>query len=82
VDCYAFLTFNSSAEKLLYPEAKARRLFIGIRGFIKYKDVFDRERVTAFRYVWKYAEGMYGLGEAQEHGDWVKRGKPEENQET
>lgn len=80
--CYAFLSLNDSAEKFLIPEAKAGRLFIGIRGFIKYKDVFDRERLTAFRYVWKYAEGMYGLGEEQEYGDWVKRGKPEENQET
>jgi hypothetical protein len=82
LDCYAFLSLNSSAEQLLIPEVKARRLFVGIRGFIKYKDVFGTEQVTAFRYVWKYAEGMYGLGEEQDYGDWVKGGKPEENQET
>ena len=80
LDCYAFLSLNSS-DKVLIDEAKAGRSFIGIRGFIKYKDVFDRERITAFRYIWKYAEAMHGLGE-EEDGDWVQRGKPEENQET
>jgi len=56
-------------------EIKNSRLFVGIRGFIKYRDVFDREREIRFRYVWKYHEG-------QEYGDWVKCGKPEENHET
>lgn len=82
LDCYAFLSLISSDEKFFISEVKARRFFVGIRGFVKYKDVFDRERVTAFRYVWKYHEAMDSPGEEQEYGDWIKRGKPEENQET
>jgi hypothetical protein len=80
LECYAFL--SELGNKVLIDGAKAGDFFIGIRGFIKYKDVFDRERITAFRYVWKYAATMYALGLGEEDdGDWV-RGNPEENRET
>jgi len=72
LDCYAFLTLNSREEQFFISEVKARRFFAGIRGFIKYKDVFDREHETHFRYVWKYSEHV------EDYGEWVKNGSPEE----
>jgi hypothetical protein len=79
LDCFAFL---SSSNDVLISQAKTRRFFIGIRGFIRYKDVFDRERITSFRYVWRFSEGMTELSDGRQFGDWLKNGKPEENQNT
>lgn len=75
LDCYAF-----PGDEFLIAEARNRRMLIGVRGCIKYRDTFERERETTFRYVWRYAEKMYGLG--PDYGDWVKNGRPEENRET
>lgn len=61
-------------------DVKAGRLFVGIRGFIKYKDAFDRERETRFRYAWKYASHAPGI--EPPWGNWEKCGKEEENKET
>lgn len=60
-------------------EIQNGRLFVGLRGFIKYKDVFDRERETTFRYVWKF--DTLG-GHPMEYGRWEKCGTPEENKNT
>jgi hypothetical protein len=62
-------------------DIEADRLFVGIRGFMIYKDVFDRERETRFRYVWKYRDkgNIPGL---KRWGIWQKCGKEEENKET
>jgi hypothetical protein len=62
-------------------EIKAGKVCVEIRGFIAYKDVFDRERVTKFRYAWKYLKWPDG----QEHysvGLWEKCGSDEDNKET
>ncbi len=82
IECYAFLNIDASStnDNVTIAEIKAKRLAVGIRGFIKYRDVFGRDRETAFRYVWRYSDAMYGLGE--EFGDWIKRGNLEENRET
>jgi len=80
-NCYAFLGFDNDADNLLLSEIKAGRFFVGIRGFIKYRDVFDRERETFFRHVWRSSHGIPGL-EDFEHAEWVKSGRPEENRET
>jgi hypothetical protein len=79
VDCYAFLGFNDASYKVIVDEIKAKNFIVGIRGFIKYKDVFGGERETAFRYVWQYTDVMYGLGE--QYGGWVQQ-NPDENRET
>jgi hypothetical protein len=76
VNCCALLGTKDGADNILVEEAKARRMFVGVRGFIKYKDVFDRERETAFRYVWRYSEGF------GDYGQWEKSGDPQENRET
>lgn len=69
---------NSDA---IMAEIEADRLFVEIRGFIIYKDVFDRERETRFRYVWKYRDKGLIPG-LKRWGSWEKCGKEEENKET
>jgi hypothetical protein len=71
---YAFLHVDGTED---LSEIKESRQFVGVRGFIKYKDVFDRERETRFRYVWKYS--LYGGGVS---GNWEKSGSEEDNLET
>ncbi len=75
-ECSALIGTNEGSDDLLIQEVKARRMFICVRGFIKYKDVFDRQRETAFRYVWRYSEAV------ADYGQWEKSGSPEENRET
>jgi hypothetical protein len=58
-------------------EISLNRLFVGLRGFIKYRDVFDRERETRFRYVWRFNLNFGGAT-----GNWEKCGAEEDNQET
>lgn len=75
-ECAAVLGENKGSEDFIIQEVKASRMFVIVRGFIKYKDVFDRERETTFRYVWRYSETV------EDYGQWEKCGKPEENRET
>jgi hypothetical protein len=67
---------NEENSTAIIAEVEARRLFVGIRGVIVYKDVFDRERKTPFRYVWRPSL-ISGIG-----GEWMKCGTPEENKAT
>ena len=76
VEEFAFLDFSDEHRESFLTEINIGRLFVGIRGFIKYRDVFDRERETRFRYVWKF-HPMFGT--ISEHGDWEKCGTAEEN---
>ena len=83
IDGYTFL-FLTEGEKwrdLMLSEVKAGRLFVVVRGVIKYKDVFDRERETRFRYVWKYS-WLAAVLSPDRHGAWEKCGPGEQNTET
>jgi hypothetical protein len=76
-ETFAFLYVDESN----LSQIKAGRLFVGMRGFIKYKDVFDRDRQTGFRYVWKYLpHGLYGL--SGDYGDWEECGTEADNHKT
>jgi|SRR5208283_3399691 len=75
---YAFL-FIQGAE---LNEVASDRMFVGIRGFIKYRDTFDRERETRFRHVWKYHAFMPTPTGTARWGNWEKCGSEEENKET
>lgn len=72
-----FLSSDSDVDTLL-PEIRSGNFLVGIRGFIRYRDVFDRDHETTFRYAWRFSE-FYGLGE---HGSWEKCGQSEENRDT
>ena len=76
---FALLSFGTQGVDAIISEIKNNRFFVGIRGFIKYKDVFDRERETRFRYVWKYS--MYEAS-LSDFGNWEKCGQEDENRET
>jgi hypothetical protein len=75
---YAFLFI----QEVMVNEVVSDRMFVGIRGFIKYRDMFDRERETRFRYVWKYHAFMPTPTGAARWGSWEKCGSEEENKET
>jgi hypothetical protein len=62
-------------------EIKLDRLFVEIRGVIKYKDVFARERETCFRKVWRFNR-VIPPGHPLRSGEWEKCGSEEDNRET
>lgn len=81
---HLFTIFQNDREgdsEMIMNEIRADRYFVGVRGFIKYKDVFDRERETRFRYVWKYLPYSPPEG-AERWGNWEKCGQDEDNRET
>jgi hypothetical protein len=55
-------------------------LFIHFNGFIQYKDVFDRERETRFRYVWKTSNQV--MPDGKRFAYWMKVGPSGDNTET
>ena len=66
-------------------EARVERIiqkesFIHFRGYIQYRDVFERERWTRFNQVWQYFErpNMDGT----RGGRWLLCGSPEDNSQT
>jgi len=80
---HQFTSFHYSGDGTegMLEEVKANNFFVMIRGFIKYKDVFDRERETNFRYVWKY-EDVTVSTDTERWGHWERCGQPEDNKET
>jgi hypothetical protein len=62
-------------------EIKDGKLSVEIHGFIEYKDVFDRERVTRFRWAWRYLKSAEGKI-YPDIGLWGKSGSDEDNKET
>jgi hypothetical protein len=76
---FAVLDFGENTRDSTISEIKTGRLFVGVRGFIEYRDVFDRDHVTKFRYVWRL-NPIFGM--AEEFGEWQKCGTEDENQET
>jgi hypothetical protein len=64
------------------------QLFVGVRGFISCRDVFDEERRTTFRYIWRLrntggVRAMPGGGSKDpSDGNWMLCGGRGENQET
>jgi hypothetical protein len=80
IEQFAFLIIEDEAA--LLPEIKSNRLLVGVRGFIKYRDVFDRDREIRFRYTWKYwTTGFYG-DKIADFGYWEKCGAGTDNYGT
>jgi hypothetical protein len=77
VEAYSFLFINENADTMLN-EIKNDRLFVIVRGFIKYKDVFERPRETRFRYAWKYWWAA-PIGSDERPGAWEKCGPEDQN---
>jgi hypothetical protein len=62
---------------------KKGELFIHFYGSIKYRDVFDRERYTNFRYTWKeYSLSDGTVEDTDLCGRWDKCGTKEDNEST
>ncbi|HEY1526558.1 MAG TPA: hypothetical protein VGH51_10000 [Candidatus Angelobacter sp.] len=56
------------------------KLFIHFYGYVEYKDVFDRQRKTRFRYLWRSTD-LKNLDGTQ-FGRFEKHGQDEDNSET
>lgn len=81
IESNTFLFLDDETKDLMLSEVKADRLFVVVRGFIKYRDVFDRERETRFRYVWKYV--FWSPKDSPDRfGTWEKCGPEGQNSET
>jgi hypothetical protein len=59
-------------------EVTQRKSFVHFHGFIKYSDVFERERETKFRYAWRVFDSPIGSAS----GYWMKCGTRDDNAET
>lgn len=85
INTYSFLLIDEDDYADIISEIEKGRMVIGIRGFIKYRDVFDKPRETAFRYAWSLEGGPLGaIGVINElsGGEWIVSGPPEDNRET
>jgi hypothetical protein len=81
IDCYAFPFMETDEGGDMFPsEVKNDRLFVVIRGFIKYTDVFDRKREFRFRYVWKYS-WLEPKDADDRYGTWETCGPDDQNGE-
>jgi hypothetical protein len=74
----AYYIFSVDTEEIA--EIKADRVFVEIKGIIKYDDVFDEHRETRFRYRWKYNQLL--RGEDPIIGQWNECGPTEDNVST
>lgn len=54
-------------------------MFLHFKGFVRYKDVFDSEHITRFRYIYGNPRGIFIPALS---AYWKKCGSDEENQET
>jgi len=77
IETFTILTADS--QEII--EIKNDRLFVGIRGWIDYQDVFGRNQTTRFRYIWKYFS-FSPVTDASRDGAWEQCGTEDENKRT
>jgi hypothetical protein len=77
---FLYLGSDDARSADILREIRENRLFVEFRGFINYLDVFNNERETRFRYVWKFSS-LTPIGTTR-FGDWEKCGSSEDNKET
>jgi hypothetical protein len=81
LDAMPHLTISMSEEDV--EAIRGGTKFFHFRGFIKYRDVFDRERETSFCYCWNVYFGHVGAILVPIRFErWQKTGPPEANRET
>jgi len=80
---FEFAIFHHKAESAdeFITEIKNDRLFVELRGFVKYRDVFEKVRETRFRYAWKFSY-FFPTDKPDRPGDWERCGTEEDNKET
>ena len=76
-DCYIFpkMELDQSDVDTIHQGTS----FLHFRGTIRYKDVFGKDRHTAFKYLGKVCEPF---SDGTPYGYWLKLGKKEDNEET
>lgn len=79
-EAYQFVTPNPDIEKDIIA-IKCKTRFVHFWGLINYRDVFNNDWNTRFRFVWKYMAGVRA-DDGTGIGRWEKCGPPEDNSET
>lgn len=83
IEQFTIFYFDSEGDsKKIISEIRGDRLFVEVRGYVKYKDVFDRDHEVRFRYVWKFWAWPSLPDNAERSGQWEKSGSSEDNKET
>jgi hypothetical protein len=77
----AFVFPSAQMEKVDVDSINAKRKFVHFYGKVKYRDVFGRERLTKFRYMWTVTDFLR-IGSASFYSYWLKAGTEDENSET
>lgn len=77
----AIFHFTADDADATMQEIKLDRLFVEIRCTVKYKDVFNRERETRVRKVWRFNR-LIPPGHPLRPGQWEECGETEDNKET
>ena len=77
-----FFMSASSLNPVLVDRIRERKAFVHFRGFIKYRDVFDKERETKFLYLWNVTEWVVIGKQGELYSYWAKCGKEGDNIET
>jgi hypothetical protein len=76
----AFLMPKIKLDKADVDGINERKSFVHFRGFIKYRDVFERERETRFQYLWNVTDlPNFGGGP---FSYWTRSGAASDNSET
>lgn len=77
----AFIFFVPKSEDT-FEDIFSGRLHLHFYGWIRYKDVFERERITKFRYRYVVPQDMPKNLDGSVFAYWSKYGPPEDNCET
>jgi len=81
-----FLFFEEMSEATTLEAIQQEKMVAVVRGFVRYRDVFDVITTMTFRYYWGPSSsripGLAGFWPDTSYGQWVKCGPPEDNQEN
>lgn len=78
-----FLFIVETQEDMILEDIQKELMIAAVRGFIRYRDVFDVTRTIRFRYYWGPSYEIPGLVWSDtSYGQWIKCGPPEDNQEN
>ena len=84
----AFLFFEGTNEAMILEAIQKEEMVVTVRGLVRYQDIFDAVRTLRFRYYWgpnlpaMNALGLAGFWPDVSHGQWIKCGPPQDNEEN
>jgi hypothetical protein len=80
-----FLFIEEKNETITLEAIQNENMVAAVRGFVRYRDIFDVIRTRRFRYYWGPSHRiptLAGFWPDTSYGQWTKCGPPEDNQEN